>query len=193
MRSVRRTLIEALVLVVLACAVGLAGNAVRKKGLDLGRDYFRTTSERAVVSRVGASGLGDEAPDEEPLLSAEIRTVTLDEASAYFNDPAYDARSSQTRYVFVDARDDANFTAGHIPGAKQIDHYHKEQYLLDVLAAAETAEKLIVYCNGGDCTDSKYVLQDLMDEGVAAEKLLLFEGGWEAWEEAGLPVRKGAY
>jgi len=114
--------------------------------------------------------------------------VTFSQAARLFRDPA-----TQTGgFLFVDARDDDSFDAGHIPGALQIDHYFLEQYLPDVLPAAFSAEKVIVYCNGGKCEDSILVCNDLLDEGVEWENLLLFKGGWKAWTANDMSVEKGS-
>lgn len=114
--------------------------------------------------------------------------LTFAQAARLFEDPA-----TQTQdFLFVDARDDDSFDAGHISGALQIDHYYLEQYLPDVLPAAFTAQKVIVYCNGGKCEDSILVCNDLLDEGVEWENLLLFKGGWKAWTANNMPVEKGS-
>ena len=114
--------------------------------------------------------------------------VTFVQAARLFEDPA-----TQTQdFLFVDARDDDSFDAGHIPGALQIDHYYIEQYLPDVLPAAFTAQKVIVYCNGGKCEDSILVCNDLLDESVEWENLLLFKGGWKEWTANHMPVEKGS-
>ena len=93
--------------------------------------------------------------------------------------------------VFVDARNDEAYEDGHIPGAIQADHYWIEDFIDNILLHAQVAEKLIVYCNGGNCEDSILVCSDLLDAGVSYDKIYLFAGGWEAWTAANMPVATG--
>ena len=178
MPAVGRAVLEAFALVLIGCAAGLAGNAVRARGLDLGRDYF---SQPAGDRSEG----GDERPP-----SYAWGEVTLQEVIGYFNDPEYVSGSSDTRFVFIDARDDANYADGHIPGALLFNHYFKDDYLPEILPIVENVDKVIVYCNGGTCEDSKFVCGDLLAEDVPAEKILLFTGGLEQWTKAEQPVEK---
>jgi rhodanese-related sulfurtransferase len=53
------------------------------------------------------------------------------------------------------------------------------------------AEKIVVYCAGGDCEDSRFAAILLRDAGVAPEKLFVYSGGLHAWTAAGLPVESG--
>ncbi len=94
--------------------------------------------------------------------------------------------------IFLDARNDDSYAEGHIPGAFQCDHYRLEDYILPVLSAAETAEKIVVYCNGGDCEDSVLLCRELVAAGVAYEKLYLFAGGIEEWEKNEMPLTEGS-
>lgn len=54
-----------------------------------------------------------------------IATLTTAQALALFRDPQYD----QGTIVFVDARDDRHYGAGHVPGAYQLDRYHPQNHL----------------------------------------------------------------
>ncbi len=193
MRVARKTAVETLALLLLSCAVGLAGNAVRARGLELTRDYFQV---RKTTLEAASSERSEEAASVEPgaadlIPNPGVIEVTLGDVMGYFHDPGYAPGASDTRYLFIDARNEAHYAEGHIPGALLVDHYYKSQYLPDVLPIVECAEKVIIYCNGGDCEDSVLVGVDLLEEGVPSAKICLFKGGWEAWEEAGLPVEPG--
>ena len=93
--------------------------------------------------------------------------------------------------VFIDARADTAFEEGHIPGAVQCDHYQLEDYMEAVLDVVYDAEKIIVYCNGGECEDSIFVCADLIDFDVSYDSIYLFAGGWKEWSGNGMPIAKG--
>ena len=80
-------------------------------------------------------------------------------------------------YVIIDARSDGLYQAGHIPGAYQLDHYYLDRYIDKVLEACKFADKIVVYCSGGDCEDSEYAIGDLMEKGVPLDKLNIYAGG----------------
>ena len=100
-------------------------------------------------------------------------------------------KTTHGAYVFVDARADGPYESGHIPGAIQCDYYRIDYYFPDVMAKAAAAEKIVVYCNGGDCEDSLYVCGELLKADIPRARILLFKGGWQEWAQAGLPVASG--
>jgi len=189
MRVARKTAAETLVLLLLSCAVGLGGNAVRARGLELTRDYFQVsrTAIEAAPSERSKEAASVEPSTDGLVPNPGVAEVTLGDAMGCFCDPGYVPGASDTRFLFIDARNDADYAEGHIPGALLVDHYYSSQYLPDVLPIVEWTEKVIIYCNGGDCEDNALVAMDLLEEGVPAAKICLFKGGWEAWEVAGLP------
>lgn len=94
--------------------------------------------------------------------------------------------------LFVDARSDQAYGEGHIPGAFQVDPYNPGDYIDAVLEREPGAEKIVVYCNGGDCEDSIFLCRDLIYEfNIPYEKVYLYEGGWKAWKRNDLPVETG--
>jgi rhodanese-related sulfurtransferase len=94
--------------------------------------------------------------------------------------------------LVLDARPSLFHSFKRIPGALNLS---KEQFARDFagiearLRALE-ARRLVVYCSGADCEDSRYVASELAARGFP--NIVLFEGGFEQWEEAGLPVESGA-
>jgi rhodanese-related sulfurtransferase len=133
-------------------------------------------------------------PPEEPSAEDEsdsdwlgVQVVSFDQVCGMFEDP----ERAAGLILFIDARDDDNYNDGHIPGAVQLDHYKLERHLPNVLPLTRSAEKIIVYCNGGDCEDSLFVTQDLFEAGVAYEKVFLYTGGMDEWHQMGMPVENG--
>lgn len=201
MKTVRQTLLEGAALVLIACAISLGANSVRQRGLDLGRDYFKAPppTEPLLPLEASSPGSGGNDPDEAPpaeghenrLVNCGMVELTLEQVRACFRNCDQASGASDPRILFVDARNDECFTEGHIPGAVLLDHYYMDEYIADVLATVECAEQIVVYCNGIECEDGALVCLDLIDEGIAADKLFLFKGGWEAWVQAGLPCEQG--
>ncbi|HWQ92925.1 MAG TPA: rhodanese-like domain-containing protein, partial [Clostridia bacterium] len=105
----------------------------------------------------------------------------------WFRDPRY----REERILFIDARDDQHYLAGHIPGAFQLNYYHPDQHLPSVLQAGQAAEVLVVYCNGGDCEDSELTAQ-LLAGAFPPEKIHVYLGGFAEWVTNSLPVEIGA-
>ncbi|MBP7746779.1 MAG: hypothetical protein KA383_11680 [Phycisphaerae bacterium] len=130
-------------------------------------------------------GETDGAADTTP--GQPFKAIELSQVLELFEDP----RATDGTYVFVDARADDPYQAGHIPGAIQCDYYRIDYYFPEVMQKASAAEKIIVYCNGGDCEDSLYVCGELLKADIPRAHILLFKGGWEAWTQAGHPVEKG--
>ena len=104
----------------------------------------------------------------------------------------HDPRVQQDKIVFVDARDEAHYQKGHIPGAYEFDPYHPENYFATVLPVCLQAEQVVVYCNGGDCDDSESAALLLRDAGIANQKLFVYGGGFAEWVANNLPVETGA-
>ena len=167
---------EALVLLVLACVVGLAFNARRSAGLVLTRDYF------PVLTDPQGSGSAD-APisDEGQLPQHGFNVVSLPEALEYYS-------RGESSIVFIDARNDAAYEKCRIPFAIQFDYYRPDEYIDNVRDFAADAEIVIVYCNGGECEDSiqtaRYLTEEIEDP-LPSEIVYVFEGGIQAWYEAG--------
>lgn len=204
MKKIKTTICEMIVLTVVAGAVAFGANGLRVKGSLLWtKNYFekrgivRTSDasasptsdgNAAVPAPDGSMGVATEPGDSTagPTINPDhgFFEVSFDQVA----DMHADVRTAEGTYVFVDARDDDAFAAGHIPGALQCDHYNIDQYLDDVLPYVAQAEKVIVYCSGGDCEDSIFVSGDLMDRGVPHEKLLLYAGGFKEWVAKEMPV-----
>lgn len=197
MKTVHQTLLEGVALVLIGCAVSLAANSVRPRGLDLGRTYFKEPPPLRAPPRMETARTfadpGEQATDkpqpDEPetqFVGPGVVELTLEQASSCFHLCEHVSGKSEARILFIDARNDEDYAEGHIPGAILLDHYHMDDYIADVLPAIESAEQVVIYCNGVECEDGALVVLDLIEEGVPAEKLCLFTGGWEAWSQAGL-------
>ena len=174
--KLKQSIFEALALLVLACVVGLAFNARRNAGLVLTRDYFPVLK----ASNSNASAEGSNSTDT-TALEHGFNVVSLSEALEYYS-------RGESSIVFIDARDDATYEKCHIPSAIQFDYYHPDDYIENVCDFAADAEIVIIYCNGGECEDSiqtaRYLTEEIEDP-LPFEIVHVFEGGIQAWYDAG--------
>ena len=183
--------------VVLACLA----NSVSPRGLKLTTDYFpsdrvQTNATPAVATNLpvrlavtNAAGLAVTNAVEElkrELLEKGMSLADSNLVAQLFRDPKYPIGL----ITFIDARNDKEYETGHIPGAYLLDHYRQDKYLPTVLPACNIAEKIVVYCNGGDCIDSKETAFTL-SQVVPKERLLVYLGGYTEWIGNQLPVEAG--
>ncbi len=189
MNGVKKTLAEFVIVGAIGVGLGFCVNGLRASdSIVLNRNYFDKGSGGVVTDAAASTQPEDASESLKPSHPKhKFQTITFKEVLEAFNDAA----TGDGAYVFVDARDDSLYIEGHIPGALQCDHYRLDEYIDPVLDAAEMAEKIIVYCNGGDCEDSIYMCQDLKAFDISSKRLFLYEGGWNEWESKGQPVATG--
>ncbi len=92
--------------------------------------------------------------------------------------------------LFLDARSPEEFAQGHIAGAVNLPF---DDVFRDPDLAAKIDDRgrpVVTYCDGGDCDLSRNLAFSIIDAG--RRRVLVFDGGLPAWEQAGLPVAKGA-
>ncbi len=193
----KRILGETLTVAVAGLAFALAANLISPRGLELSRNYFPGASRPLPepgettnsVTGVGTSAPNPTVPEQ---LAARIQAqglqvITGPEVHQLFLDPRY----AQELIVFVDARNQAQYRQGHIPGAYPFDHYRAMEELPNVLPACLNADQVVVYCTGGDCEDSEFGAITLRDAGIPADRLFVFIGGITEWSAEGYPVETG--
>ncbi len=87
-------------------------------------------------------------------------------------------------FHLVDVREESEWSAGHIPGAR---HLSKGILERDIEAAVpETSAEIVLYCGGG--FRSALAADNLQKMGYT--HVFSLAGGWRAWCEAGYPVVK---
>jgi rhodanese-related sulfurtransferase len=93
------------------------------------------------------------------------------------------ARTRQgERVVLIDTREDREWGAGHLPGAK---HLSKGVIERDIeQAVPDKSTPIVCYCGGG--YRSVLVCENLMRMGYTHCESL--DGGWREWNALGLPV-----
>lgn len=98
------------------------------------------------------------------------------------------ARAAAGPVLWLDARHEPEFKAGHIPGALLLNDYDWENLLIAAFPAImEAAEgtPVIIYCDGQQCAASRAVRDKLRQTPLGDRELLILRGGWPAWEAAG--------
>lgn len=177
-KVVREGLLVALAGVLLA----LAANAVSPRGLALTRNLPTPRNNLPTTQVPTAQQRAAQ------LRAAGLKSMDLDQAVQRFRDP----RLAQEKVIFVDARDEERYRAGHVPGAFELDPYRPEAYLAVVLPVCQAADEIVLYCHGGDCEDSELAAVTLREAGIPGERLHVYMGGLAEWAALGLPVETGA-
>jgi rhodanese-related sulfurtransferase len=88
--------------------------------------------------------------------------------------------------IFLDARLEVDYRAGHIPRALNLSFEDFEKYYPETEPLLYKDKKIIVYCDGTECETSLFLARLLKQKGF--DNLRVFFGGWTEWEKAGLPV-----
>ena len=182
---------------VLGATLAFVANGLSPRRLELPRDYFPGAkpglpAPAASTNATGAALARTNTPLE--LLSARLREQGLqladsNQVAQFFHDPARQADA----VIFIDARDEEHYRAGHIPGAYHFDRFRPEDYLANVVAVCLAAQQIVFYCNGGDCDDSEHAAIMLRDSlSLPKEKVFVYGGGIDEWGAHGLPVELGA-
>ena len=87
----------------------------------------------------------------------------------------------------LDARSDAFYHFGHVPGALNLSReaFEKDYAALQPKLATHKDQAIAVYCSGSDCPDAGLVAEALLKLGY--NTLLVYPEGWEQWTQVGLP------
>ena len=143
----------------------------------------------AITSTVLSLTLNAVRPDGIPLLAEELAVaeeieydtaeprlfaITLDQALELY----------QKGTVFVDAREPEYYQEGHIKGAWNIPFFLELVFKLDSLQGKDAP--MVIYCSGEECGSSEDLAYELQAEGFS--NLLVFKGGWTAWNTNGYPT-----
>lgn len=160
--EVRRIVIHALVIVVLAAIIGLIYNALSTSGFPL----FSRTPSVSPMEQAAAMGIG---------------TITLKEAKALFD---------QGEALFIDARPEAAYVERHIVGALSLPYDAFEERYPEVAVQLPVDLQLITYCDGVACEESAELALLLAQLGHI--NVVIFLGGWPEWKNAGYPVTSHA-
>jgi rhodanese-related sulfurtransferase len=207
MKEIGRVVLEALVVVVVGLVFAFVANFISKQGLVMSKDYLVLPKKLGgpVHTQPGTNGhvptttqatTSATTPSTDPSVESEklikdagFTAIKYDEVLQMYNDPKY---QNDLLYIFVDARSEEQYKTGHIPWAWRLDHVHPEQAIDVVLPLVQSAEKVVLYCHGGNCDDSLRTAGYLRDQhAIDVAKMRIYVGGFEEWAAKKQPVEKG--
>jgi len=150
-------------IIISSIIVGFVYNNFTSDGIPIIREKIKTQS------------LSDNNSDN----SGGIILITLSQTLKFYN---------QKKAVFIDARDQWEYSENHIKGAINIPEFSfspDDSKLKDI----EITDDIVIYCDGTDCDTSKRLASELTKIGYT--NCFVFIGGISAWIEADLPIEKG--
>lgn len=163
LRCDRRTIYDALAIVALGLALGLAVNYRMVLVAVTGNDAQLTTP----ITTPGA-----------PPTSAYPTPVQLAEVKALLASGA----------VALDARAIEIYRQGHLPAALSLPLGDAEG-VARLQKRLPSNQVLVTYCSGYGCTDSFDLAMALIAAGFT--QVRVFEGGYPEWHDAGLAIERG--
>jgi len=174
----RRGVVEAVWILVLTAAVALAYNRARPVPLPL-------------VTRGGGSSAAavEAAPSPDGAASAGPIEPGPAEGSPAVRGPqeiapeAAAAALQDGMTLLLDARDPEDYAAGHLPGAVNLPYNQFETQVVEVAARMFPEQRVICYCEGGDCELSHDLARELFAMGYT--NTFVLAGGLQLWAEQG--------
>ncbi len=107
---------------------------------------------------------------QEPLRSDEVSMQTIEERW-------------QGRVLWIDARPQEHYDAGHVPEALLLNEQKFDDQLFNYLDTLQTNTKpIVIYCGGAKCDASRHVLERLK-QTLPIENAFVLKGGWSAWQK----------
>lgn len=161
-----RILLKAILIVIFSLIIGIIYNSISKEGITAKGNWSKKVVSDSLI--VPYSYTKDDPP-----------AISLGQAMTYF-------QTHNT--IFLDARLEPDYKAGHIPRALNLPFEEFEQYYPKVEPLLSKNKNIITYCDGIECEVSLFLARILKTKGF--ENLKIFFGGWTEWNKAGLPVQK---
>ncbi|HEX9912760.1 MAG TPA: rhodanese-like domain-containing protein [candidate division Zixibacteria bacterium] len=165
-KSFLKILFQVALIVVFSLFIGVIYNTLSKEGISLKGSWSRKVLSDSLVVPYSYD-------------KADSPAVTLTQAMTYF-------QTHNT--IFLDARLEGDYKAGHIPKALNLPFEEFEQYYPKIEPLLSKDKNIITYCDGTECETSLFLARFLKERGF--KNLKIFFGGWNEWNKAGLPVEK---
>jgi len=162
------------ILATMALCMGLVTNQLKDKPLPL---VYQTKAERMGIETVAEKDFQSKAP-----------SISLPSGEISLSD--FKKLVDQGSVLILDARPEVFHRISHIPGAISLprDDFRASYEKLKDRLEKDKSQKIIVYCAGSSCEDSRMVQAALIKLGYG--NVTVFRGGWSEWSAAGLPEEK---
>lgn len=161
-----RKFLQAILIVIFSLIIGIVYNSISKEGISIKGNWSNKVVSDSLI--VPYSYAKDDPP-----------AISLGQAMTYF-------QTHNT--IFLDARLEPDYKAGHISRALNLPFEEFEQYFPKVEPLLSKDKNIITYCDGTECEASLFLARLLKTKGF--ENLKIFFGGWTEWNKAGLPIQK---
>lgn len=182
---------RSLAIVGLGCILGAADSWLRPTVITLRENA--TAVKPASPAR--ATGQTQPAPAELSSGSSDQKVPPTASAAPAALGLMIDAKAAKAFFdqgvIFLDARIQLEFDAGHVPQAYLLNSSMFGTPAADeAMKALDPSQPVVIYCGGGDCDASKNVAILLQQAGF--RQLHIIEKGYPEWKELGFPIETAA-
>lgn len=88
------------------------------------------------------------------------------------------------KVLWLDARPEEQYVAGHIPEAKLLNEQGFNEQLFELIDVLQkNTLPVVIYCGGEKCEASRKIKERLV-ESLPMENVWVLKGGWPAWKKA---------
>ncbi len=143
---------------------------------------YNTFSGRGIPwfpQKVEVKGAGGIARPQLIVTAAPMKYIEMGEAKLKY----------ERGVPFIDAREDHEYKAGHVRGARHIAAANSPEDIKKSLGATPKDQEIVIYCDGEECGASTTLATKLQSLGF--NNIQIFFGGWTEWHKAGLPTSRG--
>ncbi len=162
--DLRRVILEALILVILAFAVGLSLHFPMVFSVFSGKTVTSSGTEKTQMEATA---------NQQELLPLPVMLDELDSLLA-------------AGAVLIDARSCSAYQTAHLQGAVSLPLGQAQEGIATLQGDVPLDTTLIVYCSGFGCPDSFDLGVLLLQAGYT--DVLVYEGGFPEWKDAGRPL-----
>jgi rhodanese-related sulfurtransferase len=184
-----KNIVGGAVIMIIATIVGVAHNAVRSKPIRGGL-FPRIAASSSTQSSATTTPDGEISASESataPSSSELSPEITASEfASGEISMERVRLILESGSVTIVDARSEAEFADGHLPGAVNIPFDQFVDYIDTIDSSIPIDAPIICYCRSVTCDLSDQLAQELRLMGY--ENVVVYRGGWDEWTDAKLPT-----
>ncbi len=163
----RRVFLEALILAIVAFAVGLSVN------FTIVFNAFEGKNITSSLSHESAGKIAESSVSDADLLPFPVVLEEIDELLA-------------AGAVLIDARNSSAYEKAHLQGAISLPLGQAKKDIAEFQKSVPADKTLILYCSGFGCPDSFDLGVLLLQAGYT--DVLVYEGGFPEWQDAGRPL-----